>query len=148
MTVKNLISPPPFQFHHLLSLSTSSLRLPSSSPCSSRLHLYSFALTTLPSQALTGTPCVLFPKCKAVKCSQFQTRSHILSLWQDSQNYPKLLGQIAQASIFVVHSAANNLPDDIRPDLDQQITSYFQILLDPCRAVAPFFLCACLCLSR
>lgn len=69
----------------------------------------------------------------AVKCSQFQTRSHILSLWQDSQNYPKLLGQIAQASIFVVHSAANNLPDDIWPDLEQQITSYFQILLDPCR---------------
>lgn len=40
----NLISPPPFQFHHLLSLSATSLTVPSSSSSSNPLHLQS--LTT------------------------------------------------------------------------------------------------------
>ncbi len=52
MTEKNLISPPPFtppfQFHHLLSLSTTSLTLPSSSSCCSLLQVKFLALTTAP----------------------------------------------------------------------------------------------------
>lgn len=58
MAERNLISPPPFtppfQFHHLLSLSTASLAVPSSPSCSIRQHVQSFTLTTF--SALTRNP--------------------------------------------------------------------------------------------